>query len=279
MSAVISPTITITTTRMTIELYRERSYARCIKDGFDFLTKNLWLVTKIMMPYFIVVALLLTVMNADFLYVNVCSLANIEVEYPALLLGLLIIPVLLVAVMLTQGRLFLMYRRLSGLTVNPPLWRLAAKSLVGIVLLPLFFTPLVYVYHAWMMKPLEEDAAPFSLKDEMRRGCRHWAKILGVVLFAGFIFLLAACVLVLPYIAAVSTYFASIEGKVNFNDTALIPTSGYVGMMLLCILAYSLIFLFGVFYQTSLLLLYGDIARKLKTPSQPSQGGVEGPIR
>ncbi len=254
---------------MTIELYRERSYARCIKDGFDFLTKNLWLVTKIMMPYFIVVALLLTVMNADFLYVNVCSIANIEVENSALFLGLIIIPILLVAVMLTQGRLFLMYRRLSGLTVNPPFWCLALKSLVGIILVPLFFTPLVYVYYAWMMQPLEEGAAPFSFKDELSRGCKHWAKILGVVLFAGFIFLLAACVLVLPYMAAISTYFASIEGKVNFNDTALIPTSGYVGMMLLCVLAYSLIFLFGVFYQTSLLLLYGDIEDREPHPGPP----------
>ena len=37
---------------------------------------------------------------------------------------------------------------------------------------------------------------------------------------------------------------------------------GYVGMMLLCVLAYSLILLFSIFFQTAVLLRYGDIFQR-----------------
>lgn len=244
---------------MTLEVYKERSYARCIKDSYDFLAKNLWLVTKIMMPYYVLVALLLTLMNSVLLYVNVRTIANMEVEMSALLSVLVILPLLAVAIMFAQGRLFMMYRRIAGLTEHPSLWQMSLKGLVGCLLSPLFFTPVPYMFYAWVMKPKTEAGEEFTLKATARKGLQHWGRMLGVVLFSLFLFIVASLILCLPYVASVYTYFASIEGQVNFDDPIDIPTSGYIGMMLLCVMAYSLIFLFGVFFQTAVLLRYGDI--------------------
>ena len=58
----------------------------------------------------------------------------------------------------------------------------------------------------------------------------------------------------------------------NFGDSVDIPTSGYIGMMLLCVLAYSLIFLFSVYFKTAVLLKYGDIfQRKTRTLDNKSE--------
>lgn len=257
---------------MTLEVYKERSYARCIKDSYDFLAKNLWLITKIMMPYYVLVAVLLTLMNTVFLYVNVRTIANMEVEMSALIFAVAVLPLLAVAIMLAQGRLFMMYRRTSGLTEHPAFWRMALKGLVGCLLSPLFFTPVPYMFYAWVMKPQADPEGQFTLKATARKGLQHWGRMLGVVLFSLFLFVIASLILSLPYVAAVNTYFASVEGQVNFNDPIDIPTSGYIGMMLLCVLAYSLIFLFSVFFQTAILLKYGDIfQRKTRTSDNKSE--------
>lgn len=240
---------------MTIDLYKKRSYVRCLKDGFEFLCSNLWLVTKVMMPYFLVVAALLTMLNASQVYINVCMQAAMEVDMSAVWMVFTLFPLLLIAMMLTQGRLFLLYRRMAGMEKNPPLWMMALKSLLGIVLSPLFFTPIVYIYYAWMMKG---DGA-FPIKEHARKGLRRWGSILGVVLLGGFVCMVVSSIMMLPYITAISTYFASIEGKVNFGDAALIPTTGYVLMMVACVLGYAMIQLFAVFNQTALLYLYGTI--------------------
>lgn len=257
---------------MTLEVYKERSYARCIKDSYDFLAKNLWLITKIMMPYYVLVAVLLTLMNTVFLYVNVRTIANLEVETSALILAAVVLPLLAVAIMLAQGRLFMMYRRMAGLTEHPAFWRMALKGLVGCLLSPLFFTPVPYMFYAWVMKPQVDTEGQFTLKATARKGLQHWGRMLGVVLFSLFLFVIASLILSLPYVAAVNTYFASIEGQVNFDDPIDIPTSGYIGMMLLCVLAYSLILLFSVFFQTAILLKYGDIfQRKERTLDNKSE--------
>ena len=229
---------------MTLEVYKERSYARCIKDSYDFLAKNLWLVTKIMMPYYVLVALLLTLMNSVFLYVNVRAVANMEVETSALILAVSVLPLLLLAIMFAQGRLFMMYRRLAGLSEHPASWKMALKGLAGCLLAPLFFTPVPYMFYAWVMKPKADTTEAFTLKATARKGLQHWGRMLGVVLFSLFLFAIAS------------------EGQVNFSDPIDIPTSGYVGMMLLCVLAYSLIFLFSIFFQTAVLLRYGDIFQR-----------------
>lgn len=257
---------------MTLEVYKERSYARCIKDSYDFLAKNLWLITKVMMPYYVLAAMLLTLMNTLFLYINVRTIANLEVEMSTLVLALATLPLLAVAIMLAQGRLFLMYRRLAGLTEHPALWKVSLKGLVGCLLSPLFFTPVPYMFYAWVMKPQADNEGQFTLKATARKGFQYWGRMLGVVLFALFLFVVASLILCLPYVAAVYTYFASIEGQVNFGDSVDIPTSGYIGMMLLCVLAYSLIFLFSVFFQTAVLLKYGDIfQRKTRTLDNKSE--------
>ena len=260
---------------MTLEVYKERSYARCIKDSYDFLAKNLWVVTKVMMPYYVLVALLLTQMNSLLLYINVRTIANMEVEMSTLVLALATLPLLAVAIMLAQGRLFLMYRRMAGLTEHPALWQMSLKGLVGCLLSPLFFTPVPYMFYAWVMKPKTDETEAFTLKATARKGFQYWGRMLGVVLFAFFLFVVASLILCLPYVASVYTYFASIEGQVNFGDPIDIPTSGYIAMMSLCVLAYSLIFLFGVFFQTAVLLRYGDIfQRKTRTLDNKSEQAI-----
>lgn len=260
---------------MTLEVYKERSYARCIKDSYDFLAKNLWVVTKVMMPYYVLVALLLTQMNSLLLYINVRTIANLEVEMSTSVLALATLPLLAVAIMLAQGRLFLMYRRMAGLTEHPALWQMSLKGLVGCLLSPLFFTPVPYMFYAWVMKPKTDETEAFTLKATARKGFQYWGRMLGVVLFAFFLFVVASLILCLPYVASVYTYFASIEGQVNFGDPVDIPTSGYIAMMSLCVLAYSLIFLFGVFFQTAVLLRYGDIfQRKTRTLDNKSEQAI-----
>ena len=91
------------------------------------------------------------------------------------------------------------------------------------------------------------SAVPFSFKAELRKGYRHWGKFLGVVLLGGFLVCIASWVFMLPYVVAVNAYFSSIEGQVNFSDTALIPTGGYLAMMLACVAGYTLMMLFAMF--------------------------------
>ena len=62
-----------------MELYKERSYARCIAEGWGFLGKNLWKVVKIMSPWYVVCALLYAIVNACSIYLNVAEQAKTEV--------------------------------------------------------------------------------------------------------------------------------------------------------------------------------------------------------
>lgn len=243
---------------MTIDLYKKRSYVRCLKDGFDFLTSNLWLVTKVMAPYFVLTAALMTMLNGCLVYINVCVQAAMDVEVSALWTAMILMLLLFVALMLAQGRVFLLYRRVAGMEKNPPLWKMSLLSFWGIVLSPLFFTPIVYIYYAWMMK----GDGKFGLKEHVRKGLHNWGRILGVVLLGGIVLTVVSAIMMLPYITAVSTYFSSIEGTVNFGDAAVIPTSGYVLMVVACILGYVMMQIFGVFQQTAMLYLYGAINEK-----------------
>ena len=67
-----------------MELYRERSYARCIAEGWGFLGKNLWKVIKIMSPWYVVCAFLYAIVNACSIYLNV---AEMHVLYTSMLLS------------------------------------------------------------------------------------------------------------------------------------------------------------------------------------------------
>ncbi len=243
-----------------MELYKERSYARCIAEGWGFLGKNLWKVIKIMSPWYIVCALLYAVVNACTIYLNVAEQAHTAVDIEYVYVGLAAFGFVILLSILAQGRLYLMFCRMSGKekAKTPNIVVLGLKSSLFLWLL---WTPFFYPIYAWIMKDKDEK---ISFKQTLKKGWNHWGKILGVVLLSGLIVCVVNLLFMMPYTVATSAYLSSIEGKINFGDEALIPTSGYATMLAVCTLCYAVMMLISVAHQTTMLYLYGDLKTREK---------------
>ena len=94
-----------------IELYKERSYAACIKEGFEFFQKNLKAFVKVMLPYCIIVALL----NAASSILSCAMLLQAVPPMLSALLYFLVVLLIFAAAIFTFSRLFLLYRRVAGI--------------------------------------------------------------------------------------------------------------------------------------------------------------------
>ena len=94
-----------------IELYKERSYAACIKEGFEFFQKNLKAFVKVMLPYCIIVALL----NAASSILSCAMLLQTVPPMLSALLYFLVVLLIFAAAVFTFSRLFLLYRRVAGI--------------------------------------------------------------------------------------------------------------------------------------------------------------------
>ncbi|MBR2185327.1 MAG: hypothetical protein IJ897_07910 [Prevotella sp.] len=243
-----------------MELYRERSYARCIAEGWGFLGKNLWKVIKIMSPWYVVCALLYAVVNACSIYLNVADQANTEVQMEYVYVGLTAFGIVILLSILAQGRLYLMFCRMSGKEKDKTS-NIVVLGLKSSLFLWLVWTPFFFPLYSWIMKDKWEK---ISFKQTIKKGWNHWGKILGVVLLSGLILCVVNLLLMMPYTVATSAYLSSIEGKINFGDQALIPDSGYATMLIACTLCYAVILLISVAHQTTLLYLYGDLKTREK---------------
>lgn len=243
-----------------MELYKERSYARCIAEGWGFLGKNLWKVVKIMSPWYLVCALLCAVVNACSIYLNVAEQAHTEVQIDYAYCGLTALVLVIILSILAQGRLYLMFCRMSGKEKDKTS-NIVVLGLKSSLFIWLLWTPFFFPIYSWIMKDKGEK---ISFKQTIKKGWNHWGKILGVVLLSGLILCVVNLLFMLPYTVATSAYISSIEGKINFGDDALIPTSGYVTMLAVCTLCYAIMMLISVANQTTLLYLYGDLKTREK---------------
>lgn len=243
-----------------MELYRERSYARCIADGWRFIGENLWKVTRIMAPWYLVCAIIYTVWNACSIYINVAEQANTEIE-PKYAYTLFISSALFIIVTIcAQGRLYLMFRRFSG-NNDKTMKAIGELGFKSIIFFWLLWTPFFFPIYSWIMK---EKGEKISFKQTLKKGWNHWGKIFGVVMLSGLIVGVANIILMVPDIFATSAYFSSIEGKINFGDTALIPQSGYVTMLIVCTICSAVRMLIFTTYHATMLYLYGDLKTREK---------------
>ena len=243
-----------------MDLYRERSYARCIADGWRFIGDNLWKVTKIMAPWYLVCALIYAVLNACSMYINVAEQANTEIK-PGYAYTLFVsLALLIICAVCAQGRLYLMFRRLSGNNEKTKM-SIVVLGLKSIVFVSLLWTPFFFPIYSWIMK---EKGEKISFGQTLKKGWNHWGKIFGVVALSCLILCVVNIILMVPYTFATSAYLSSIEGKINFGDTALIPDSGYVTMLIVCTICYAVMLLITTAHHATMLYLYGDLKTREK---------------
>ena len=243
-----------------MELYKERSYARCIAEGWGFLGNNLWKVIKIMSPWYVACALLYAIVNACLIYLNVAEQAHTLADIKYVYVGLAAFAIDILLSILAQGRLYLMYCRLTGKEKSNTS-NIVVLGLKSSLFIWLVWTPFFFPIYSWIMRDKGEKV---SFKQTIKKGWHHWGKIFGVVLLSGLIVCVVNLLLMMPYTVATSAYLSSIEGKINFGDDALIPTSGYVTMLAVCTLCYAIMMLISVAHQTTLLYLFGDLKTREK---------------
>lgn len=207
-------------------LYTQRSYVRCISEGYKFLADNLMMVIKVMGPYFLVASALLVMFNAVNTHVNVAAAAGWEIGLGEVVADMALLLLVIVAFGFSYRRMYVMFKRLCANSVKP--------------------------------ENITEDAKP-SFKKACKTFFRHFGKIVGTSLLSLFGVIVMSVVVYLPYVVATFAYFGSVEGEVNFGDTVLIPTYGYVMMFVACTLCYTIINFFSVAFFATLLFLYGDI--------------------
>ena len=106
----------------------------------------------------------------------------------------------------------------------------------------------------------EKGQSTFSLKQATKVGLKHCGKIFGTTVLSLFMTIILCIIIAMPMIIVQEAYFSAVEGRVNFGDTALIPTSGYAIMAITVAVSYFLMFFVGIINQTAWLYLYGDLA-------------------
>ena len=181
---------------------------------------NLWLSAKVMSPYMLVVAILLTAVNFLNIHTNVAMLAGEEVSNTEVILSVIAMVLAVVAYIFCIRRLFMMFRRMSD--------------------------------------------EPYSFKGQGKRLVRHIGKFAGTMLLGTFIWVVLSIIAVLPMAIGQYAYFASVEGRYNFGDSALITDTGYAVIAIACVVCYYVIQMISVGNWATLMFLLGDIKSKNK---------------
>lgn len=203
------------------DLYTYRSYAGCVSEGYRFLAGNLWMVCKVMVPYFLVLSLLCVLSNAVNTHANVAILAGEEIDVTEVIAAVVLAVLCLTAYVVAMVRLYRMFKGVCGIKGKRTIrW--------GGVMKTIFL---------------------------------HLGKVVGTTLLSLFVCFVLSMVVYLPYVVSTYAYFSSVEGKVNFGDTALIPISGYVMMVVACTVCYTIINILSVGFYASLMFLYGSVRK------------------
>ena len=105
-----------------MNVYKERSYVACIRDGFRFFAKNLKPLCRIMLPYCIIISVVSMLFNVYMLRMGVTITNGTTIQISDIMLGYVFLFLIMVAMMLcflyADGRLMLYNRRMMG--VEPP---------------------------------------------------------------------------------------------------------------------------------------------------------------
>ena len=204
---------------MITDLYTYRSYARCVSEGYRFLARNLSMVCKVMTPYFLVLSLLRVLSNVVNTHANVAMLAGEQIDVTEVVAAIALAALCIIAYVVALMRLYRMFKRVCGIK-----GRRTIKW--GRVQKAIF---------------------------------RHLGKVVGTTLLSLFVWVVISAVVYLPYVVLIYAYFSSVEGRINFGDMALIPTSGYVIMIVVCTVCYTIINTLSVGFYASLMFLYGSV--------------------
>ena len=108
-----------------IAIYKERTHVRCLRDGYGFLSHNLWLITKKMWAYMLTVAVLLTAMNFINVHINIAVMTNEEVTMSEVIISLCVDIAALAAYILSIKKIFILHSRLAN---TPYLYKGLAKK-------------------------------------------------------------------------------------------------------------------------------------------------------
>lgn len=313
-----------------MNIFKHRSYAACLGEGFRFLAKNVVLISKVMIPWLTISSVLTVIATALTTKLNISVLAGMKIEFSDFITALVCTIVSWIAFSFATGRMFLLFRRLVGheLTADDDekinktaawiteirrttnlAWRsspylvccmlfamsytfiigyitemledletsyiILAIAVIFLVVLAiaLCLSTFLYTYYCRMMKPTNADVstdngkellAKYEFRYALRKGFNNKGKLFGVALLSGFIILVASIVLMLPGIVSINAYFSSVEGAVNYGDDALIPTSGYVLMLIASTASLVAIHILAFIYHTAMLYVFGDIFSKEK---------------
>lgn len=98
-----------------ISLFSRHSFASCVSEGYSFLVKQLPLVSRIMLPYYTVAALLATISFAYNTQINVKVIVWGSVSVTEMIASILVYTVAWVAATVALARMFLMFRRLTAM--------------------------------------------------------------------------------------------------------------------------------------------------------------------
>ena len=200
-------------------LYQQRSYARCISEGYGFLAKNVWKVCKVMTPYYIVFSLLLTLSNAVNTHANVSILANRPIKFEEVIIAVILTVLCVVAYITCLTKLYNFFKKECGIKGKHKIrWGKAIKATF-----------------------------------------RHLGKVIGTTLLSLFILVVLSLVVYIPYVVSMYAYFTSVEAQVNYGDMADIPTSGIALMIASCTICYTIINIVSVGFYASLMFLYGSV--------------------
>lgn len=177
------------------------------------------MVCKVMGPYFLVLSLLCVLSNAVNTHANVAILAGKQIFIEEIIAAIVLTVLSVVAYVIAMVRLYRMYKQLCGISGKKKI----------------------------------------HIKKVCKAILHHFGKVIGTTLLSLLIFFAISAVVYLPYVVSTYAYFSSVEGQINFNDTALIPTSGYITMIVAYTICYTIINIISVGFYTSLLYLYGSV--------------------
>lgn len=113
-----------------ISLFARRSFASCVRKGYSFLVKQLPLVSRVMLPYYTVASLFVTLFLAYNTKVNVMVTVDGMASLQDVVVVMVLYTIAWVTSIIALGRLFLMFRRLSAMemTQNRELSDVGAKT-------------------------------------------------------------------------------------------------------------------------------------------------------
>lgn len=100
-------------------LYKERSYAACISEGFKFLAKHLRMIVKVLLPYFFIAALLENISTYLCNYAQLYVFTHGDLPVMSMLAAILMLTISYGAIIFATARMYLLFRRKFNIETSP----------------------------------------------------------------------------------------------------------------------------------------------------------------